>query len=132
MTPGHAWGRRAMLRFWLIMMMLLNDGREVGTEDSSPSAEGLLGPAGDALWRQLSKLRNEVISYTDTRTSGENVPLDGLWADRTNTVHELALKALHKNGLIKLRCWGVFQNIQQRLAYPGAWPSAQEGQASPY
>ena len=63
------------------MTLLLNGSGEVGTDISSPGAEGLLGSAGDALWRQLSDLRNEVVAFTDYNTSGRGIPLEGLWAD---------------------------------------------------
>ena len=67
----------------------------------------------------------KVIFHMDGCSPGRELTLDGLWTDRTSAVQELAQKAILEDDLIKPRRWSVYQDIQQRLAYPMAWPSTQ-------
>ena len=71
------------------MTVALSEVRGVGLGHQGPGTEGLLGPAGNALWKQLYSLRYEVACCIDDCPPGEGIALEGLWTDRASFMQGL-------------------------------------------
>ncbi len=64
-----------------------------GIEHQGPGVGGLLGLAGNALWKQIYDLREEVLCCTDACPPGVGIALEGFWTDRTGRMRSLAREA---------------------------------------